>query len=485
MENPISLLPAYYQKAFLSSKEDLQVFIGDIGSPPYKKYFALDHQKAFIDAMRTGQYEEGWFSGGNSAGKTWTAKFMAAQWGVWKIKPNKPWINYEEFVHAPYNILCTGPEQKQAMELWEKIEQMFKESPVLKFFVEEIYTSTKRKTHPYIKLKNGTVIDCVGLHDKGKHVEGEAFDLILINEPADVRSLEHVITKVLTPRTWRRGGVISGFGTPKGKGEYWLIVRKGIKPETPECQELLGGRNPYYDPSTFTMFADARQNPFAEQEKVSKFINSRDSATIKERVEGKFIDESTLAFPDNHIEECINEGLKLPILSSNGHFYITGVDFGRKEDYTVAVTLDITSGRPPFTIVNFYRKGGGVATWEEILSDLGNIFRDYYGEFVCDSTASAGDMQMEWLKDMGISYQPYQFAGSPAKKANLITNLQRMLGNKEIQMPYIPQLREELHSYPRNMEDKDMETDSVMALALACFGAYEYGPLGEVEPVYK
>ena len=91
-------------------------------------------------------------------------------------------------------------------------------------------------------------------------------------------------------------------------------------------------------------------------------------------------------------------------------------------------------------------------------------------------------MQTEWLRNLGITFTPYQFAGSPAKKVNLITNLQRMFGNKELIMPYIPELREELHMYPRNMDDKDLQTDTVMALALAGYGAKEYGPIGMVEP---
>lgn len=474
-------IPDYYKKIWPRSKEDLQLFIREIASPPYKKYFALDHQYEFITEMASGKYDEGWFSGGNSAGKTWTGKWMGAHWGMWKIKPNHKWTSYEDYLHTPYAILCTGPEQKQAIELWEKIEEAFRTSPILKFQVEEIRVSTRLKSHPYIRLKNGVLIEAVGLHDKGKHVEGEAYDLIMINEPADVRSLTHVIERVLTPRTWRRGGVIVGFGTPKGKGEYWNTVKRGIHPSDP----IMGGRNPAYEPRVYTMFADSRMNPFAEQDKISQFLNSKNSELIAERIEGKFIDESTLAFPDSHIESCINEELAMPIKSSTGHFYVTGVDFGRKVDYTVAITLDITAGRPPFTLVNHYRKGGGVATWEEILGDLLTIFNNYYGEFVVDSTSSAGDMQMEWLTDLGVSYIPYQFAGSPAKKSNLITNLQRMLGNKEINMPYIDSLRDQLHAYPKNMDDKGLETDEVMALALAAYGATEYGPLGEMESVHR
>jgi len=233
------------------------------------------------------------------------------------------------------------------------------------------------------------------------------------------------------------------------------------------------------------MFADSRQNPFAEQSKILRYLNTRNSDLITERIEGKFIDETTLAFPDSHIEKAIDEELPNPIKPSTGHSYITGVDFGRKVDFTVAVTLDISSGRPPYTVVNFMRKGGGVATWEEILGEIMKINNEYRGEFVVDSTASSGDMQLEWLRDLNISFIPYQFAGSPAKKANLITNLQRMLGNGEIKMPYIDELREELHQYPKNMDDKNMNTDSVMGLALAAWGAKEYGPLGEVESVHK
>lgn len=474
-------LPKEIAQNWVRGKTDLQLFIREIASPSHRQYYALDHQYEFISEMATGKYEEGWFSGGNSAGKTWTGKWMALHWGVWKIKPGKPWTNYDEFFNAPYNILCTGPENKSAVELWEKVEEAFRTSPILRTQVAEIRTSTRLKSHPYIKLKNGTIIEAIGLHDKGKHIEGEAYDLILINEPADIRSLKHVMEKVLIPRTWRRGGIICGFGTPKGKGEYWEVVKRGVPPEHP----IMGGRNPNYDSNVITFFADSRSNPFAAQDKIAKTLDSGNSALITERILGQFVDESTLAFPTSQIEESINEQLSLPIKPNSGHFYITGVDFGRKVDYTVAITLDITAGMPPYTVTNFYRKGGGTATWSEILGDLLVIHNEYYGEFVVDSTASAGDMQMEWLDDMGLSYIPYQFAGSPAKKANLITNLQMKIGNKELIMPYIEQLIDELKSYPKNMDDTGMETDCVMALGLAMYGAYEYGPLGEVESIHR
>ena len=77
------------------------------------------------------------------------------------------------------------------------------------------------------------------------------------------------------------------------------------------------------------------------------------------------------------------------------------------------------------------------------------------------------------------------FAGSPAKKVALINNLQDYIARERFKMPYISQLVEELHMYPGDLQDKDMKTDCVMALALAAFGAREYGPLGETEPINR
>lgn len=470
-------IPKIYQKWWSEGRDNVDMFIRKFGSPPEKVYYPLEHQRIFMETLMTGKYDEGWMSGGNSAGKTWTGKFMAMHWGSYKIKPGKPWRSYQDYITAPYNILCTGPEQKQAIELWEAVEQGFLQSPLLKFRVDEVRTSTRRKTHPYIKLKNGVNIEAVGLHEKGKHVEGQAYDLILINEPADARHLQFVLEKVLTPRTWRRGGVIAGFGTPKGKGTYWAVFRRGLHEG-----EI---RNDFAEDRVFSMYADSRENIFAEQTSIGRFLQSQNEDLIKERIEGRFVEEGSLAFPLEIVEGCIDDELPVTIDASTGHYYLTGVDFGRKVDYTVAVTLDITGGIVPYKVVNVMRMGGGVVSWEEILAQILDISYKYPGLMVIDSTASSGDMQTEWLNDMNINFQPYQFAGSPARKTNLITNLQRQLGLKNVIMPYIRDLVDQLHQYPKDMQDKGLETDAVFAMALAVYGATEYGPSGEVENYHR
>lgn len=225
------VLPEAYTKYWNLSERDPELFVkvyvsNDINKP----IKPTSEQLKFMKAMQSGKYAEGWFAGGNSSGKTWTAKFMGMQWGCHKIRPGKdPFSSFEEYKHTPYNILCTGPESKQSMELWTAIEQGFKKSPFLKHRVINVTTGTRKNIHPVIELDNGVMIEAVPLHDKGKHVEGQAYDLILINEPPDVKHLIHCYERVLIPRMWRRGGVLCGFGTPKGKGEYYNLWRRGVK----------------------------------------------------------------------------------------------------------------------------------------------------------------------------------------------------------------------------------------------------------------
>ena len=470
------ILPDIYKKYYQEGKTNIDTFVKVYMSPDAKSIMKPTlPQTAFINKAVTGDYKELYMAGGNSSGKTYALKFLATQWAVYKIKPKKEYKSYAEFKRAEYNILCTGPEQKQAMELWEKIEDSFRQSPFLRYKVAAVTTGTRRNTHPVIELKNGVRIEAVGMHEKGKHIEGQAYDLILINEPADARHLKEVFEKVLEPRTWRRGGVIIGVGTPKGKNDFYNLWQRG--------RLMIGGReNPNHDEAVFSCYVDSRDNPFADQDSVTRYLNTQNEALILERIEGKFTDSDQLAFPDSQVEKIIDEDLSDKINKSSHREYIHGVDFGRKEDYTVCCTLDITE--EPYTMVNYYRKGGGIGTWEEIFNDLLNIYQEYGGDFICDATAMAGDMQMEWLDDMGIPNVSYQYGGSATKKITLINNLQRFISEGTIRIPAHYSLIQELHQYPRDLNDKGLQTDGVMGLALACWGIKEYRVNSVAEP-YK
>lgn len=467
-----SQLPEIYSNplTWVRAESDPQLFVETYVSPnPYEPFGLTDPQKLFIETMLKGEFEEGWFAGGNSAGKTWTAKFMGTMFSCYKIKPGKAaFKNYEEYESTPYSVLCTGPEGKQAIELWTAVEESFKNSPFLKNKVTNISVGSRKNIHPRIELDNGAVIDAVGLHDKGRHIEGQAYDLILINEPADARHLIHAYERVLIPRMWRRGGLLCGFGTPKGKGEYYELWKRG--------QKLLRGKpNPTYEPSVFSMLADSRTNPYADQQKIEKGMRGKSESYVKERVEGAFTDSEHSAFKDSHLEKCIDESLPHSIDPNTRHQYVHGLDLGRKGDYTVCFTFDVTV-QPP-VMVNRYKAGGGTASWEEIFLNIATIYRRYGGEFVMDYTGMAGDIQAGWMDDLGIPFIPFQFGGTSHKKVALINNLQDLLEKGGFRMPYIHDLMSEVRAYPADLKDAGMKTDEVMALCLAAWGIRNFRPL--------
>lgn len=61
------------------------------------------------------------------------------------------------------------------------------------------------------------------------------------------------------------------------------------------------------------------------------------------------------------------------------------------------------------------------------------------------------------------------FIFTQRSKADLITNLQLTLEKGELRFPFIRELVDELQAYA--WDDKELSTDCVMALALACWAA--------------
>jgi hypothetical protein len=52
-------------------------------------------------------------------------------------------------------------------------------------------------------------------------------------------------------------------------------------------------------------------------------------------------------------------------------------------------------------------------------------------------------------------------------------------------MPYNERLVEELRNYPANLDDKMVETDMVMALALVAWGSKNFEPMAAVEAYHR
>ena len=195
--------------------------------------------------------------------------------------------------------------------------------------------------------------------------------------------------------------------------------------------------------------------------------------------------------------------------------FASGIDFARQTDFTVIFTLDI-SVRPCRVV--YYRRLNRVP-WESIYREVGRVAAIFGESILADSTGMAGDVIMDALdsrwycpihdrtvqKESGLcrdrnhdaltnpKCDPRRFVNlgcvdgypfSTGSKKNLIEHLRNTLdvgylsGSDEpfgwLRSPPIVQLEEELAFYA--WDDKGLDTDTVMALALAAWQGLEDVP---------
>lgn len=224
------------------------------------------------------------------------------------------------------------------------------------------------------------------------------------------------------------------------------------------------------------------------------------------RVTGdRWVDEAILAEARSMAklhEDRIGAGL--PSNDPRRYHFATGIDFARQTDFTVLFTLDIRT-RPARVV--YYRRLNRVP-WETIYREVGRTMSYFGPTMMADATGMSGDVIMDALEsrkycvkhdrnflieqgycmdhhgerivgcDQGDHYklglvEPFQFSASSKKQ--LLEHLRNTLsvGYRArsgepfgwLRSPPIVQLEEELSFYA--WDDKGLDTDCVMALALA------------------
>ena len=216
---------------------------------------------------------------------------------------------------------------------------------------------------------------------------------------------------------------------------------------------------------------------------------------------------------DRWIDPPSLEHAKIASWDHKRHAYATGIDFARKTDFTVVSTID-TRYKPARLV--YYRRLNRVP-WESIYREIGRAVNIFGPTALGDSTGMAGDVIFDALEQR--RYCPvhdrivmvesgycrdkhgnplpdckssahislscvdgYEF--TTRSKANLIEHHRNIMalgyraGSGEefggLRIPPIVQMEEE-HSFYA-WDDKGLETDALMSLALASWAGLEDAP---------
>lgn len=379
----------------------------------------------------------------------------------------------------PYDTISVSVSSDQAEIVFNAAKQLLS-TPQAKPLVKRIYATP----FPRIVFYNGATMHCRSAHDDGKYIDGHAYRLVSIDEAGWLKNeLKKLMNGVIIMRL-AGGGMIDLIGTPKGYTDLYWYANRGLRGV----------------PGYYTQRGSIYDNPYLSPEdlKLRDELLAQADPRLREQVlYGSFVSDGGMAFTQDQLDQAFSPGLPAHADYIEGHKYVQAWDLGRRTDFTVGVTFDVTS--EPYVMVDFVRLNK--VPWEHIYNLIQRKSLEYQVQMpTIDASGPGGDVIEEELTKRGLFVDGAK-TESLAQKTNLINTLQSALdygraaiGSRTeldeagfprqvpdmdpvggpwglIRMPPIPQLLDEFGGY--ELLDKKLVQDCVMAVALAVGSIYD------------
>lgn len=378
-----------------------------------------------------------------------------------------------------YETISVSVSADQAEIVFNAAKQLLS-TPQAKPLVKRIYATP----FPRIVFYNGSVMHCRSAHDDGKYIDGHAYRLVSIDEAGWLKNeLKQLMNGVIVMRL-AGGGMIDLVGTPKGMTDLYWYANRGLRGV----------------PGYYTQRGSIYDNPHltAEDLKIRDELLAQADPRLREQVlYGSFVSDAGMAFTQDQLDQAFVDGMPSHRAYVAGRRYIQAWDLGRRTDWTVGVTFDVTEA--PYEMVDFVRLNK--VPWEHIYQLIGLKKAEYHVSLpVIDATGPGGDVVEEELEKRGIFIDARR-TSTAAQKLDLVNTLQsamddarRTVGVRTVldeagfvrevpdleppggtwgllRMPPITQLVDEFGGY--ELDDKRLVQDCVMAVALAVSSVYD------------
>lgn len=410
------------------------------------------HEKQY-QFLYNAQQKENLIHAGNGWGKT---EVMARRHLSFILK---------HFDNPEYKTMNVALTMEQASFVLDRIVKMCRESPVLNWMIKD--TRKLKNDYTEIQFINGAITSARTLKNKGEAIEGGEYGYISCDEVALERHLEFIREFILLPRMRRyKDSQIDYCATPKGLNAYYRIK-----------QDIHTNHG-------YVMSGSSYDNPFIDHKHLDYMCNNKSQAYIDQVINGKFIDNSNYLFA-SRVNQLIDTSLQYESPMSNC-MYVDGWDLarGRKGDisdstvkYTIKIPLeqdgcgyivDRWKGQIPWTAKsmeneNMIEKKNYKTNVED---EVRRSHRYYNNSFIYVDSTGIGDTLFEIVKDIakGVDFR--------GMKQKILESLQLTIDQDKLKCPYIPDLIEQMTTY--TLKDTELDTDDIMALAIANYGMTQY-----------
>jgi len=302
--------------------------------------------------------------------------------------------------------------------------------------------------------------------DHPEGLRGEGVNSAVVDEAGYWKrdSFISVMTTLTRTRGWLR--VIS---TPKGKNWFWEEWLKGWDHENnPELADKYPEHVSYRLPT--------HTNPFIPPDAIAEFEKNMPADAYRQEILAEFLDDSAGVF--KNIRKCAKAVL-LPN-PEFGRLYVLGIDWAKKEDYTVLTVMD----RETRKVVYFERYKD--VDWNLNIDRAFKLAKRWNDATIWMDSTGVGDVPFDQLRSVYAHVNGYVIGNNAAKVA-LIQKLQlafeRSTDEKqEITIPNDPTFRREFEMYGYEMSatgkfqfsaPEGYHDDFVISTALAYWGCAE------------
>ena len=208
-----------------------------------------------------------------------------------------------------------------------------------------------------------------------------------------------------------------------------------------------------------------------DQTMFDRIVASMPADLIPQNIDGFFLQGTKAFFSSRSVDESFRAELPELAPAIRNHRYVNGVDPAITFDSTWVIVLDNLGGRGLGVYADRHK---GRATGPVIAALATNAHQAYNqaGVSTCETAIDATGFGGKMFRDL-LYINPLrsvEFGGTRGKKLRLLNTLKTFLENGKLQFPRSGrwlELRRQLLGY--RLDDRNIETDAVMALAVAVY----------------
>jgi hypothetical protein len=332
------------------------------------------------------------------------------------------------------NVWWVNPTFDNTTETWQDFLAFFEQ-----FVPREDINKSRREIH----TPTGGKLRMIGANNFKR---GAGIDHVTIDEAAFC-DLENLWEYQIQPMLLDSGGngTATFLSSTNGRNYFWKLFQRGLDPHEPEWQSWH-----------FTSY----DNPLLSVDELEDIKRHTPERVFNQEYMAEFLDDGGAVF--RNLQACIQEP------PPNAQHIVFGVDWGRVDDYTVIIAMDIHTGH--MLAMDRFNQ----IDWTMQRNRLQSMAERFPPQLILAEANSIGSPNIEELNKMDLTVEG--FTTTAQSKAEIINSLALNLEQETIGILDHDILLNELQAYTierlpsgsyRYSAPPGLHDDCVMALALA------------------